>query len=371
MNDLDRVTDLIRKRVKVEWDEQYLELGAIRLASRRVRRARFIAFVSIVAACAVVVAGLRWHAGVHAGDRTSPATAVVLPAPGALGEGSSERTLRFSDGSIAIPVDDQVSVSIAEDTPSRAVAVLTSGSCRFEVVARPSRMFAVRAGSVTVFVIGTVFTVERTENRVYVSVERGRVRVEWPAGEREIGAGDRASFAMNMPADTASVPSSSAAPRTRPPSGSPPAWRLLAEQRRFQEAYRLLPETPQLIETPQDLLLAADSARLSGHPEAATKYLAKIVSQYPKDFSAQLAAFSLGSIYLDQLDRPIDAALRFGQARALAGTGALAEDALARQLEALVRSGDTLQAHARAEEYVRLFPTGRQVDLARRLGGLD
>ncbi len=148
-------------------------------------------------------------------------------------------------------------------------------------------------------------------------------------------------------------------------------WRTLAEQRRFQEAYRLLPEGSQSIETARDLLLAADSARLSGHPDAAVKYLATIVRQYPKDFSAQLAAFSLGSIYLDQLNRPADAAFRFGQARALAGTGALSEDALARQLEALVRSGDTVQARARAEEYVRLFPTGRHVEAARRVGSLD
>jgi ferric-dicitrate binding protein FerR (iron transport regulator) len=371
MTDLDRAKDLIRKGIKVNWDEEYLELGAIRLESRRDRRRRAIAFVSVVTACAAVLMGLRWHSGRNAGGGApAPTAAASAQAPTPV-RGGLERALHFSDGSLAIPADDRTNVSIVDDTPSRMSAELTSGRSRFEVMPSPSRMFAVHAGAVTVIVIGTTFTVEREgSGAVDVSVEQGRVRVESAAGYRELGAGESASFAPASRADPASTVAVQATQSPRAHS-EPPAWRALAEQRKFQEAFGLLPEASQTFESPRDLLLAADSARLSGHPEAAVKYLAKIVRQYPTDFSAQLAAFSLGSIYLDQLDHPGDAAFRFGQARALAGTGALSEYALARQVEALARFGDAVQARARAEEYVRLFPAGRRVELVRKLGGID
>jgi len=369
MTDLDRAKDLIRKGIKVDWDEQYLELGAIRLKSRRDRRRRAIAFVSVVTACAAVLMGLRWH-GRNAGDGASAPTAAASAQAPTPVRGGLERALHFSDGSLAFPADDQTSLSIVDDTPSRMTAELTSGRSRFEVMPSPSRMFAVHAGAVTVIVIGTTFTIERAASgAVDVSVEHGRVRVELGTGYQELGAGESASFPASS-ADPASTAAVQATQRRSTPSETLP-WRVLAEQRKFQEAFRLLPAASQTWEGPRDLLLAADSARLSGHPEAAVKYLAKIVRQYPTDFSAQLAAFSLGSIYLDQLNRPGDAAFRFGQARTLAGTGALSDDALARQVEALARFGDAVQARARAEEYVRLFPAGRRVALVRKLGGID
>ncbi|MDP9037582.1 MAG: FecR domain-containing protein [Myxococcota bacterium] len=373
MTNLERARDLVRKRVRVDWDEEYLELGAIRVGSRRSRRRRGLAVGLGLMACAAAVVVALASRGRSAGEPFGPSLVVAAtPAPSAapLGVGSEERPIRFHDGSMAFLSNERTRLSITDDTPSRVTAELVAGRSRFEVVPSPTRMFSVRAGAVTVIVIGTAFSVERKDDLVDVAVERGRVRVESPSGNQELSAGERASVPATS-ADPTSAPSLQPAQKSRTAASDRATWRTLAEQRRFQEAYRLLPESLPSIDTPRDLLLAADSARLSGHPEAAVKYLAALIRLYPKDFSAQLAAFSLGTVYLDQLNRPAEAALHFGEARALAGTGALSEDALGRELEALVRAGDTAQARGRAEEYVRLFPAGRHVELARKVTRID
>jgi len=69
------------------------------------------------------------------------------------------------------------------------------------------------------------------------------------------------------------------------------------------------------------------------------------------------------------LGRPGDAAAAFARARALAPAGPLAEDALAREAEALVQAGARSDARARAAEYLRLYPRGRRGPALRVLGG--
>jgi len=48
----------------------------------------------------------------------------------------------------------------------------------------------------------------------------------------------------------------------------------------------------------------------------------------------------------------------------------LAEDALAREVEALAKAGDRDQARERAELYARLFPAGARRATVMRLAGL-
>ena len=49
----------------------------------------------------------------------------------------------------------------------------------------------------------------------------------------------------------------------------------------------------------------------------------------------------------------------------------LAEDALAREVEAAGRAGDKRRARALAEEFVARYPDGRRASAVRRAGGLD
>jgi transmembrane sensor len=118
-----------------------------------------------------------------------------------------------------------------------------------------------------------------------------------------------------------------------------------------------------------ELLLAADTARLSGHSSEAVPYLQRILLQHGDDPRAQLVAFTLGRVLLDELGRPAEAAGSFERARARPTP--LAEDALAREIEAWARAGDARRAHALALDYQRSYPRGRRIRAVAKFGGLE
>src|SRR4029078_6965903 len=122
-----------------------------------------------------------------------------------------------------------------------------------------------------------------------------------------------------------------------------------------------------------DLLLAADAARLSGHPTEAVPYLDSVLRGHARDprasvaalrrghalvAAACLAAFPLGRVLLAELGRPSEAVDAFALARSSGGP--LAEDALAREVEALARAGDVTRSRELALLYRRLYPNGRR-----------
>jgi transmembrane sensor len=116
---------------------------------------------------------------------------------------------------------------------------------------------------------------------------------------------------------------------------------------------------------------AASVARLSHHPAEAVPPLRRIVVNHDDDRRAPLAAFTLGRVLLEELGQPTEAADAFAKTGELAPDGALAEDALAREVEAWSRAGDLARARARADEYVRRYPAGRRLRSVRRFGGLE
>jgi hypothetical protein len=148
-------------------------------------------------------------------------------------------------------------------------------------------------------------------------------------------------------------------------------WVTLAGEKRFGEAYGLLRQVPlNQLSDPNDLMLAADVARQAGRPERAVPFLERVVKEHAGTVSAQLAGFSLGKIYLDNLDEPALAARRFADVRGMAPGGGLAQDALAREVEAWARAGETSRARDGALEYARLYPRGRRLAAVRDLGGI-
>ena len=148
-------------------------------------------------------------------------------------------------------------------------------------------------------------------------------------------------------------------------------WAALAGEKRFGEAYGLLRQVPlRELSDPDDLLLAADVARQAGRPERAVPFLERVVKEHPTEVSAQLAGFSLGKVYLDHRDEPGLAAHSFAAVRAMSPAGGLAQDALAREVEAWARAGETTRAHDGALEYARLYPHGRRLAAVRDLGGI-
>jgi transmembrane sensor len=119
----------------------------------------------------------------------------------------------------------------------------------------------------------------------------------------------------------------------------------------------------------EDLMMAADAARLSNHPQQAVGYLQRITKEHSIDSRAPLAAFTLGRIYMSQLRQPAAAARAFAQVRQLAPTGALVEDALAREAEALEQAGQHQAAQKLVQAYLKQYPTGRRSERLRQLVG--
>jgi transmembrane sensor len=264
--------------------------------------------------------------------------------------------LRLADGSSALPLDPATALTLVEESANRVAVDLGRGRARFEVVPARERSFAVRAGDVTVVVVGTLFTVERIADRVGVAVERGRVRVDWGIGTRQLDGGESGWFPP-LVVGTTSAPRDVAVPRPHAHSRQPVDRSTHAETE---------PKP-----TAEALLAAADTARLRGHANEGAALLRRLLDEYPADPRAPLAAFTLGRVLLIELRQPREAAAAFARVRTLAPGGPFAEDALAREVEAWKSAGDGARADARAREYLRLYPGGRRAEGVRSLGGIE
>jgi transmembrane sensor len=356
-----------------EWTAAHTERGLARL-QRTVQRRRAVA-LGAGAVLLAAAAALTW-------SRVRPHETALL-APSALP--SQERIVRFSDGSTVHLLDASTDVSIVEARPERIVAALDHGAATFEVSHVDGRVFRVQAGQIIVEAIGTVFTVDRADSSVRVSVGRGRVRVDFGTGSRELAVGQSGSFpppdapsasANVVVADSVTAPAPAPALAPSGTSGSSakpmPSWRELAKAGKSADAYRALESAPAAdLNTAEALLLAADVARLAAHPQEAANYLERVLREFKADPRAALAAFSLGRVLMNSLGRPADAAGYFERARALSHEPSLAEDALAREVEALARAGQADRAKRRAEDYLRLYPAGQRVNAVKTFGGLE
>ncbi|MGD0835399.1 MAG: FecR family protein [Polyangia bacterium] len=240
---------------------------------------------------------------------------------------------------------------------------LRAGGARFSVPHNAQHPFVVVAGTVTIEDLGTAFTVRYVgADRLDVSVEEGRVRVRAAGSDTELAAGAtlRVPLAFVTESEPAHAPAGLA--------GS--SWRALAKHGAYEDAHRALSEAgPGAVrDNGADLLLAADAARLSGHPADAVPYLERVVRRHARDSRAGVAAFTLGRVLLDELARPGEAIDAFAVARAAGGP--LAEDALAREVEAASRAGEVARSRELALLYRRTYPNGRRTTEVSKFGGL-
>jgi transmembrane sensor len=278
-----------------------------RLYAHRPRRAR-AALVVAAAAAGMFVAGLQyWRAG--DADRAGAA----LPA-GAV--------LRLADGTTAAPLDGNSEVRLVEHERTRRTVRVVRGGARFDVRPQGGRTFRVELRDVAVEVLGTAFTVDESGDRVRVAVDHGRVRTFYEGAATELLAGDVRFF--------------------------PP----LPDSRAEAAA------APDSVDA---LLKEADRTRAAGNPAGAAGRLREVLARFPGDERAPLAAFTLGLVLLEGGGTPREAALAFARARRLDPNGELAEDALAREVEAWARAGASKAAAAKAREYLHSHPHGRRV----------
>lgn len=375
MTDLSQRLERAREHVVPSWTPERERAVRARVERRILRRSRLGAASAVVVAAAVVVVGVvGWKQLSSEAPRASQP-----PAAGRAIAGFEAPLLRLPDGTEVAAASRDAHVEPVKVTPSAALVRLTAGSARFRVSHTEGRVFEVLARNVTVTVVGTLFVVGIEPRGVEVSVEEGRVRVRSAEGTRELVAGQRTFVPTSAGELTAQpvnpAPDVGQSPAPAPKSASPReavSWQSLAEDGDYAAAFsHIAADTAAVKDEPADLLLAADVARLSGHPERALPWLERVVRGHAADSRAPLGAFTLGRILLDQLGRPREAAAAFDTVRRLAPNGALAQDALAREVESWSRAGDATLARRRAEEYVELYPNGRRLKAVKRLGGLD
>jgi transmembrane sensor len=263
------------------------------------------------------------------------------------------KLVTFRDGSRAELSGSVSQLKVERDAKRQVDLRLLAGHARFEVVPNRRRSFEVQAGAVRVRVIGTSFSMARVSEQTRVSVDKGLVQVFWSGGKAELAAGESGVF----PPGSRDAADALAQGGQR---ANAPEWRRLAQTGQYKNAYSALSQTPNSVrEVPEELMLAADVARLSGNPGRAVPYLKTVSERFSRDPRAPVAAFTLGRVLLDNMGNATSAAAAFHRARSLSPGGPLALDAWAREVESLRRAGRTEQASELAQKYIDQFPSGR------------
>jgi transmembrane sensor len=359
MSDLARKVEQASEKVAVDWTDARARRVESMMLKTRTRRARVRAGVAALAVLAIGFGSVTAYKRMH----TAP-VAVHVPQP-------SLQPLKFADGSTATPLNGESVVQSTSVAPDKIEVAIVKGAARFEVTKNPQRVFRVVRGNVAVEVLGTAFTVEPVEGGTKVFVEHGRVRVQCNESVVEITDGESSMCPTLVPPPPPPVVSAPPVTSATPPvvaSASP--WRSLAQNGEYDKAFEAL-KTATIKDEPKELLEAADVARLSHHAAQAVPHLKRVIDKHSGDPRAPLAAFTLGRVYLEELGHPKEAAESFARARSLAPGGQLAEDALAREVEAWWRAGDATRAKARAEEYVEKYPKGMRIKSVKKFGGIE
>jgi transmembrane sensor len=354
-------------RLKLGWDEGRTErlLASVHTRIDRRQRALRAATFSVAIVSAVCVALVAFRGG--RAPIAASSSNVVRP------ELASESAIRLGDGSEVRVDRKSAEVRVAEDSASRVRVDVVRGASRYSVVPNPERAFEVRSGAVTVTVVGTEFVVEQRGEATWVEVSRGKVRVSWGDDQAFLVAGESGTFPR------ASAPSAAEegvagrdddAPTARGPHATQ-VYRSRVARRDYRGAYAVLARNPALAgDTVEELLVAADVARLSNHPSEAVPYLQRIIREHPRDERAPMAAFTLGRT-LGGLGRTEEAMNMFGRVQSAWPKSPLCEDALLRQAEAASQLGDLGAARRLAEKYDRDYPNGRRRSEVRRYARLE
>jgi transmembrane sensor len=358
--------------LKLDWDPRRTEQALARVEARIVRekRARRAGIAAIAAGAMVVLLSVGFFA-VRGSGEAERAVAVAALAP-----------LKLRDGSEVLATSASTELRVAEETPTGVRVELAHGAVRCQVTPNPERAFVVQAGAVSVTVVGTEFLVERRGASAWVAVTRGKVRVSWGDGEARhalVSAGESGLFPPAAPiAEMYAV--SEPPPGTKRPDDTAPAerarqarqiYRSHVARRDYPGAFAVLAHNPVLAgDTVEELLVAADVARLSNHPAHAVPYLQRILREHARDDRAPMAAFTLGRT-LSGLGRTREAMNTFGRVRSAWPASPFGEDALVRQAEAAAKLGDRAAAARLAEQYDREYPKGRRRAEVRRYAGLE
>jgi len=273
-------------------------------------------------------------------------------------DGAGISRLELADGSLAL-FDESARVVPELVSDTRVELRQFAGSASYDVTPRPTRTFVVRVDDVRVEVLGTAFRVEKDEANIRVVVTRGRVRVTRGARTVELTAGEQVTLTEDKPvaAAEAELPPADATTTgvQTTPSATPSA---VASAEPLPSA-----EAPAPTEGAAELFRRADEARAAGNQAEALKLLRLLVKTHPQNGRVTLASFTIGRIEAQRGNFEAAAAAFESCGSAMSGE-ALAEAALARSA-----GGQSAQAKALADQYLKRFPNGARAPEMEKLSG--
>lgn len=279
------------------------------------------------------------------------------------------------DGS-RLTLDPNSEVAVQDRSASAVRLVVQRGRLACDVTHREGRSFVVLASGVEVRVVGTQFSVASERNggavRVEVSVQRGVVEVRAPgqAGATRVEAGHSWSQLTRIDAAVASsaAPSTGGAPELHDgaaedaaPANAGLAVELPSSAASSARRAGTIAPAPSSSAGPpnaRELFERASGLWREGRPAEAAQAYQTLLSTYPRDARAGLAAFELGRLRMDRLGDMPGALKALERALTTAPGSSFREDALARIVRASATLGNASRCSSAREQYLREYPNG-------------
>ena len=280
------------------------------------------------------------------------------------------------DGS-RLTLEPNSEVAVQDRSASAVRLVVQRGRLACDVTHRQGRSFVVLANGVEVRVVGTKFSVasERADGavRVEVSVQRGAVEVRAP-GQTEVTRVEAGrSWSQLTRVDVAAAPSASAPLSAASTESAPEPVQGTAEAASSgapsessnapSSARRTGPSAPAPSSSAgppsaRELFERGSGLWREGRPAEAAQAYQTLLSTYPRDARAGLAAFELGRLRMDRLGDLPGALKALERALTTAPGSSFREDALARIVRASSALGSASRCSTAREQYLREYPNG-------------
>lgn len=382
----------IRSVLEDGYSEQDVQRIWLAVESRTARRPleRRVRGMSWAAACAVVVVlALYLGRGFVAGPVSGPLELASggMPSGWTVPRQAATETVTLKDGS-RLFLEPGTRLEVVNNDSATFYSLLLNGKSTFDVRPQGSRRWLVECGLATVEVVGTKFSCELRPGGLTVAVERGVVLVRGervPHRVKRMVAGERFNVVASPGESSSNTPRLSAPVIPSAPSASsvssgqlsavavPQSGSVSSKVRgsagskgsaSMHSGSSSASASLRERDSVDSWLADADQARRNGDQTTAERLLERVVREFPADPRASVAAFTLARLQMAQ--HPEVAARSLSSALGQGLPRSLEEDALARLVEAQVRSGDREQAVRTAAQYDRRFPQGsRREDVHR------